>query len=96
MRHLFVSATEFVYPDVHQYRSGASSASLEAARGSYACGQVLLTSLPEGRVPVAVSWTGDLAELGGEVEAMDVTDEALVAVAEAAPETAPEAPAAEA
>jgi hypothetical protein len=35
---------------------------------------------------------GKLAELGGDVEAIDVTDEALVAVAEAAPE----APAAEA
>ena len=39
---------------------------------------------------------GKLAELGGDVEAIDVTDEALEAVAEAAPEAAPEAPAAEA
>ncbi len=60
--------------------------------------------LTGGKAAVGVLAKGDeadliaakLAELGGDVEAIDVTDEALVAVAEAAPEAAPEAPAAEA
>ncbi len=60
--------------------------------------------LTGGKAAVGVLAKGDeadliaakLAELGGDVEAIDVTDEALEAVAEAAPEAAPEAPAAEA
>ena len=59
--------------------------------------------LTGGKAAVGVLAKGDeadliaakLAELGGDVEAIDVTDEALEAVAEAAPEAA-EAPAAEA
>jgi hypothetical protein len=64
------------------------------------------TELAGGKAAVGVLAKGDeadliagkLAELGGDVEAMDVTDEALVAVAEAAPEApeTAEAPAAEA
>jgi hypothetical protein len=66
MQCTFVSAAEFVYPDVHQYRSGADRADLHAARGSYACGQLLLTALPGDRVPVSTSLLGDLRELACE------------------------------
>ena len=62
------------------------------------------TELAGGKAAVGVLASGEeadliaskLAELGGDVEAIDVTDEALEAVAVAAPEAAPEAPAAEA
>ena len=59
----------------------------ELAGGKAAVG-VLATAAEAGAI------LGKLAELGGAVEAIDVTDEALAAAAEAAPET--EAPAAEA
>jgi len=59
----------------------------ELAGGKAAVG-VLATAAEAGAI------LGKLAELGGAVEAIDVTDEALAAAAEAAPETV--APAAEA
>ena len=59
----------------------------ELAGGKAAVG-VLATAAEAGAI------LGKLAELGGAVEAIDVTDEALAAAAAAAPET--EAPAAEA
>lgn len=61
-------------------RIGAELAGDKAAVGVLASGEE------------ADAIAGKLAELGGDIEAIDVTDEALAAVAEAAPE----APAAEA
>ena len=60
--------------DADKARIGAQLTGGKAAVG------VLTTGAEAGAI------TGKLAELGGEVEAIDVTDEALEAVAEAAPE----------
>jgi hypothetical protein len=66
--------------DADKARIGAELTGGKAAVG------VLATAEEAGAI------TGKLAELGGGVEAIDVTDEALEAVAEAAPEET-EAPA---
>ncbi len=68
MQALFVSAYEFTYPDVHQYPSGSDHGEIHVARGSYACGQVLLTGLGPGtEARVTVSWSGALAGWGAEL-----------------------------
>ncbi|MFA6109179.1 MAG: DUF4091 domain-containing protein [Candidatus Latescibacterota bacterium] len=66
MKCLCVSAMEFIYPDLHEYRSGTDRFDLHAARGSYACGQLLLGGLPGDQAPVTVALTGDLRELACE------------------------------
>ena len=48
MQYTVVSANEWLYPDVCEYRTGDCRAALSAPRKSYACCQILLRGLPEG------------------------------------------------
>lgn len=65
MEHIFISASEYIYPDIHQYKSGADRADIHAARGGYACGQILLTGL-SGPCAVSAKLTGGLSGLDSE------------------------------
>ncbi len=56
MRYTVVSAAEFTYPDRFSYASSSDAADVAAARGGYACMQVLLRGLD--RPDVTVSFSG--------------------------------------
>ncbi len=52
MKYTVVSAAEFTYPDVWDYPSASAAAETFAARGSYACFQILLSGLASSQTEV--------------------------------------------
>lgn len=48
MNYVVVSANEWLYPDVKEYKTGADKAILSSARGSYAACQILFTGVESG------------------------------------------------
>ncbi len=53
MEYIIVSSAEFTYPDLFDYPSASASIDIFAARGSYACFQVLLRGLLSPEVSIS-------------------------------------------
>lgn len=64
MRYTCVDPSEFLYPDITDYRSGTAEISVLVARGSYANAQILLWGVKDEEITVhCEGWNPDIYEM---------------------------------
>ncbi len=64
MKYVCVDTTEFIYPDITKYKSGADSISLFTPRGSYACAQILFYGITSGSIKIETDgWSPEIYEM---------------------------------
>ncbi len=64
MKYVCIDTSEFVYPDITQYKTGADSVKVLVPRGSYACAQILFYDVSATTLKVeAVDWSPEIYEM---------------------------------